>query len=57
MMTETVRRVAALKPEFVKLHLLHVLKNTPIAHMLERGEFSLLTQEEYVNIVCDQLEP
>lgn len=56
MMIETIRKTAALHPDFVKLHLLHVLKNTQIAPMLERGEFSLLTQEEYVDIVCDQLE-
>ena len=33
MMLETVRHVAALKPHQVKLHLLHVIKGTPMATM------------------------
>ncbi len=56
MMIESVRRTAQLKPSFIKLHLLHVLKNTRIEPMLARGEFALLSQEEYVDIICDQLE-
>lgn len=56
MMIESARTVAALKPYCVKLHLLHVLKGTPIAAQLERGEFSLLSLEEYVDIIVSQLE-
>lgn len=56
MMIESARAVAALKPYCVKLHLLHVLKGTPIAAQLERGEFSLLSLKEYVDIIVSQLE-
>ena len=56
MMRESARQVAALRPHCVKLHLLHILKNTPIAEQYERGEFKLLTLEEYVQIIADQLE-
>ncbi|MDF2567716.1 MAG: hypothetical protein K0R90_1172 [Oscillospiraceae bacterium] len=56
MMIETVKELARLKPHSVKIHLLHVLKGTVMAKQLESHEFSLLTQQEYVNIVCDQLE-
>jgi len=56
MMIESARRVAALKPYCVKIHLLHVLKGTPIAAQLEKGEFELLSIEEYVDIVVSQLE-
>ena len=56
MMLESARQVAALKPHCVKLHLLHVLKNTRIAKELEAGAFRLLKREEYVDIVCDELE-
>ncbi len=56
MMIESAKAVAALKPYCVKLHLLHVLKGTPIAAELARGEFRLLELEEYVDIIVSQLE-
>jgi radical SAM superfamily enzyme len=45
-----------LHPDVVKIHLLHVLKGTRLARIYERGEYTPLEKEEYVSIVCDQLE-
>ncbi|MDY3929246.1 MAG: TIGR01212 family radical SAM protein [Clostridia bacterium] len=56
MMLESVRATAALKPHAIKLHLLHILKDTLIAKMYERGEFKTLTRDEYVDIIVDALE-
>lgn len=56
MMAESVRKTAELKPHAIKLHLLHVLKNTRLADMYARGEFKALTREEYVDIIVDALE-
>ena len=56
MMLETARELAKLDLHIVKIHLLHVLKNTELAAMYERGEFETLTMQEYVDVVCDQLE-
>ncbi len=56
MMVETAREVGKLRPDFVKLHLLHIIKGTKIAEEYERGEFSLMTLPEYVSVICDQLE-
>lgn len=56
MMLETARELAKLELHIVKIHLLHVLKNTELAAMYERGEFDTLTMQEYVDVVCDQLE-
>ncbi len=55
-MLESVRRVAALRPDQVKIHLLHVLKDTPLANMYESGEYLPLEKEEYVSLVVDALE-
>ncbi len=55
-MVESARQVGSLRPQFVKLHLLHVLKNTQLAEEYAAGAFPLLTREAYVSIVCDQLE-
>ena len=55
-MMKTVRDVAALAPEQVKIHLLHVLRGTVMADIYERGEYEPLTKEEYVSLVADALE-
>ena len=56
MMLESAKAVAKLKPHCVKLHLLHVLKNTRLAQMYENGEFELMTLEDYVETIVNQLE-
>ena len=40
----------------VKLHLLHVMRETPLAAMHARGEVQLLGRDDYIGIVCDFLE-
>lgn len=55
-MLKTARDVATLEPDIVKIHLLHIISDTPLAKIYERGEYEPLTLEEYVDIVCDQLE-
>ena len=55
-MLRTVRDVARLRPHQVKLHLLHVIKGTAMARMYEKGEYTPLEKEEYVDLVCKSLE-
>lgn len=40
----------------VKLHNLHVIKNTVLEKYYNAGDFSLLSQQEYVSLVVDFLE-
>ena len=54
-MLETVKKVAALKPDQVKIHLLHVIRGTRLADMYERGEYMPLTMDEYVEITAEAL--
>lgn len=54
-MLETAAFLAERRPAFVKIHMLHVLQNTPLADEYERGHIALLSQEDYVTLVCDQL--
>ena len=56
MMMKTVRDVAALRPDQLKIHLLHVLRGTRLAEMYESGEYIPLEKEEYVSLVADALE-
>ena len=56
MMMQTVRDVAALHPDQVKIHLLHVIKHTRLAKMFESGEYTPLEREHYINLVADAIE-
>ena len=56
MMLQTAQALSQLQLHSIKIHLLHLLKGTRMAEEYARGEFALLSREEYVQIVCDQLE-
>ena len=56
MMLETAKVLSRLDLHSIKIHLLHILKGTVLADMYAKGEFKAMGQEEYVNLVCDQLE-
>lgn len=56
MMIETVKYISSLDIQGIKIHALSILKNTELEHMYEKEKFKLLTRDEYIDIVCDQLE-
>lgn len=56
MMNESVMAVSGLLPWSIKLHLLHVIRGTRCAEMYEKGEFRTFERDEYVSLICDQLE-
>ena len=55
-MMQTVCDVANLAPDQVKIHLLHVIRNTVMADIYERGEYTPLTKEQYVSLAVRALE-
>jgi uncharacterized protein len=56
MMMETANEVAKLDVQGIKIHLLHLLKGTPMIKQYEKGMVQFLSLNEYVSLVCDQLE-
>lgn len=56
MMVETAKRVGGLRPHLVKIHLLHLLEGTALAREYREKPFPLMSRDEYVQTVCDQLE-
>ena len=54
-MLSTVRRVAELSPDQVKLHMLYVTEGTKMAKMYRDGEYSPIEREEYIRTVCEAL--
>ena len=56
MMIETAARVSALRPHSIKIHMLHIINGTQLAEEYNRHPFNILGLQEYINIVCDQIE-
>jgi len=56
MMLQTVRYVGESGADGVKLQLLHVLKNTRLFEMYEKGEFEVLSKEKYISLVAKAIE-
>ena len=56
MMIETVKYLNTLDIQGIKIHMLHILKNTKLEDLYNKTNFHVLTKDEYVNIVCNQLE-
>lgn len=55
-MIKTAMDVAQLSPYEIKLHLMHIIAGTEAEKMYRRGEIIPLEREEYIGVVCDQLE-
>lgn len=56
MMLATVKYLNSLKIDGIKIHMLHVLRNTELEKLYNETHFHILTKEEYIDIVCDELE-
>lgn len=56
MMLDSVRQVSKLAPFAIKLHLLHIIKGTVCEKMYNEGTLDALEMDEYINLVCDELE-
>ncbi|MBR4112613.1 MAG: TIGR01212 family radical SAM protein [Ruminiclostridium sp.] len=56
MMLKTAESLGKLRPDGLKIHLLHVIRGTKLHEMYEKGEYTPLTKEEYIDITVRQLE-
>lgn len=56
MMCMTAEKLAELRPHSLKIHLLHVMSGTRMAQQYMRGEFDVMTLEDYASVVVSQLE-
>jgi len=55
-MLQTVKDIAHLNIHCVKIHMLHVLKDTPLEKLYYQKPFNLISREEYIELVVKQLE-
>ena len=56
MMIETAKYLNKLDIQGVKIHMLHIVKNTNLAISYQVSPFKILTKDEYIDIVINQLE-
>jgi radical SAM protein (TIGR01212 family) len=55
-MLKTVKYLNKLDIQGIKIHMLSIVKDTPLEKIYEKEKFHILTKEEYIDIVVDQLE-
>jgi radical SAM protein (TIGR01212 family) len=56
MMLETVKYVSDKHLDFVKFHHLHILKGTKLEQLYIKGDFSLLSEDEYIYILGESIK-
>ena len=55
MMLETAKTVGALRPDGVKIHLLHVTEGTSLTELWRRGGYIPMDKEEYISLTAEQI--
>lgn len=56
MMLETSKQVGQLDIQGLKIHNLYMLKNTALHRLYQQRPFEMLTREQYISLVVDQLQ-
>ena len=55
MMLETAKALGQLRPDGVKIHLLHVIEGTALAHTYRSGGYNPMEKQDYIDTVVQQL--
>ncbi len=55
-MMQTAKKIAELRPDGVKIHMLCALEGTKLADLYKNNELAFMDENEYVSTVCDFLE-
>lgn len=56
MMVDTVKYLNSLGIDGIKIHMLYISKGTELEEIYLNNPFHILTKDEYIDIVCEQLE-
>ena len=55
-MLNTCKYLNEINIDAIKIHMLHIDKNTPLEKMYKEHPFPILSMDEYTDIVCEQLQ-
>lgn len=53
---ETARRISQLPIDFLKLHQLHLVKDTPMAEEYLKNPYKLMSEDEYISVLVEFIE-
>ena len=56
MMISTIKYVSHLDIQGIKIHALSILKDTKLEELYKKTHFKLMSRDEYIKLVCDELE-
>ncbi|MHC1719426.1 MAG: TIGR01212 family radical SAM protein [Clostridiaceae bacterium] len=51
-MLDTIRYISKQDIQGIKIHLLHLMKNTPMVKLYDEGQLKFMEEDEYVDLVC-----
>ncbi|MGG7079136.1 TIGR01212 family radical SAM protein [Clostridium sardiniense] len=54
-MLKSVDYIAHSGSKGIKFHLLHLMKNTPMVKLYERGELEFVSQDDYIDLICKSI--
>lgn len=54
-MINTIKYISSCDIQGIKIHLLHLMKGTRLENLYDLGELKFLSQEEYINLVCEAI--
>ncbi|WP_234122090.1 TIGR01212 family radical SAM protein [Clostridium hydrogenum] len=54
-MLNTIRYISKIDIQGVKLHLLHLMENTPLVNLYKDGKLHFMEKDQYVDLVCEAI--
>ncbi|MGG7096595.1 TIGR01212 family radical SAM protein [Clostridium sardiniense] len=54
-MLKSVDYIAHSGSKGIKFHILHLMKNTPMVKLYERGELEFVSQDDYIDLICKSI--
>ena len=55
-MLQTVKDISHLNFDGIKIHMLHIIKDTTLAYLYEKNHYDLISRDEYIELIVKQLE-
>lgn len=54
-MLRTIKYISKIDIQGIKLHLLHLMENTPLVNLYKEGKLKFMDKDEYINLICESI--